>query len=57
MGKIEIFKGENNQYYFHIKASNGQIVAVSEGYTTKEACKDGIESVKENVNSEIVDLT
>jgi uncharacterized protein YegP (UPF0339 family) len=30
---------------------------VSESYTTKKNCKDGIKSVKENIDSEIVDLT
>ena len=33
---------------FDLKATNGQIIAVSEGYTTKAACVNGIESVKKN---------
>jgi len=57
MGKIEIFKGSNKQYYFRVIAENGEIVSVSEGYTTKQNCKDGIKSVRENINSEIEDLT
>ena len=57
MGKIEIFKGVNKQYYFRIVAENGEIVAVSEAYTTKANCKDGIKSVRENVNSNIIDFT
>jgi uncharacterized protein YegP (UPF0339 family) len=36
MGKIEIFKGTNEQFYFRVVASNGEIVAQSEGYVTKE---------------------
>lgn len=56
-GKIEIFKGINKQFYFRIIAGNGEIVAVSEAYKQKKMCKKGIESVRENVNSEIVDLT
>jgi len=57
MGKIEIYKGVDKQYRFRIKSSNGEIIAVSESYTTKKNCKDGIKSVKENIDSEIVDLT
>jgi uncharacterized protein YegP (UPF0339 family) len=57
MGKIEIFKGNDKLFYFHIKAENGEIVSVSEGYKSKQACKDGIKSVRENINSEIFDLT
>lgn len=57
MGKIEIFKGQNGQYYFRVVAENGQTVASSEGYVSKQGCEDGIKSVKENINSNIVDLT
>lgn len=57
MGKIEIFKGTNNQYYFRIVAENDEIIAISEAYTNKTNCKNGIKSVRENVNSDIIDLT
>jgi hypothetical protein len=33
-------------WYFHLKAPNGEIIACSEGYTTKDNCTNGIESVK-----------
>lgn len=46
MGKFEIFKGSNGNYYFRLKAANGEIIATSEGYTTKQAAKDGIAAVK-----------
>jgi len=48
MGKIEIFKGKNDKFYFRIKAANGETLAISEGYETKQNCEKGIESVKEN---------
>ncbi|MDR0807290.1 MAG: YegP family protein [Enterobacteriaceae bacterium] len=44
--KFEIFLGKNEQFYFHLKAGNGQIILASEGYTTKANCQNGIESVK-----------
>lgn len=46
MSKFEIFKGKNNQYYFHLKAGNGEIILASEGYIQKQSCYDGIASVK-----------
>ena len=46
MAKFVIKKNNNPDYWFVLKASNGQIVVTSEMYTTKQACKDGIEFVK-----------
>ena len=46
--KFQIFSGANDQYYFRLLAVNGQIILGSEGYTTLDACQNGIESVKEN---------
>lgn len=47
--KFEIFKSTTNQnYYFRLKAANGEIILGSEGYTTKANCKGGISSVKTN---------
>lgn len=57
MGKIKIFKGKDEQYYFKVVASNGEVVSISEGYTTKQNCLNGINSLRENVNSEIIDDT
>jgi uncharacterized protein YegP (UPF0339 family) len=34
------------QFMFKLVAPNGQTIAVSEGYTTKQSCKDGINSVR-----------
>lgn len=44
-GKFEIFLGKNNEFYFRLKAGNGQIILGSEGYTTKANCQNGIASV------------
>ena len=48
MGKFVIKKGKNDQYYFNLKADNGQVVLSSEMYTSKAACENGIESVRRN---------
>ena len=52
MGKFVIKKGKNNQFYFNLKASNGEIILASEGYTTKTGCKKGIASVQVNATLE-----
>jgi uncharacterized protein YegP (UPF0339 family) len=48
MGKFVIKKGKNNEFYFNLKADNGQVILASEGYSTKTACENGIASVKKN---------
>ena len=45
---FEIFMDKAGKHRFHLKASNGEIIASSEAYNSKQACKDGIESVKKN---------
>lgn len=54
--KFEIYKDKAEEFRFRLKATNGQIIAVSEGYTTLASCENGIESVKKNaVDAEIVE--
>ena len=50
--KFEIFKGKNDEFYFHLKAGNGEVIIASQGYTTKANCKNGINSVVENSKDE-----
>ena len=48
MGKFVITTRTNGEYQFNLKAGNGQTILTSEGYTTKQNCKNGIESVQVN---------
>ncbi len=48
MGKFVITNRANGEYQFNLKAGNGQTILASEGYTTKAACLNGVESVKKN---------
>lgn len=48
MGKFVISTRTNGEFQFNLKASNGQTILSSEGYTTKTNCENGIESVKTN---------
>lgn len=48
MAKFEVFKDKLSEYRFRLKAGNGQIILVSQGYDSKSSCVNGIESVKIN---------
>ncbi|MBQ7640295.1 MAG: YegP family protein [Bacteroidales bacterium] len=48
MGKFEVYVRKNGEFQFNLKATNGQVILASEGYNTKAACLNGIESVKKN---------
>lgn len=52
MGKFVITKRTNGEFQFNLKAGNGQTILTSEGYTTKAACTNGIESVKTNAQDD-----
>ena len=46
--KFEIFLDKAGEYRFRLKATNGQIIAVGEGYKAKASCLNGIDSIKRN---------
>ena len=46
--KLTITKASNGDYYFSLKAGNGEKVLASQGYNSKDSCKNGIASVKAN---------
>ena len=46
--KFEMYQDRSGQFRFRLKARNGEIIAVSEGYKTRGSCRGGIESVKKN---------
>lgn len=46
--KFELYRDRAGAYRFRLKARNGAVIAVSDGYGTKAACRGGIESVMKN---------
>ena len=56
MGKF-VIKTTATGVKFDLKASNGQVIATSEVYTTAAACENGIESVRKCSLGEIEDQT
>jgi uncharacterized protein len=54
--KFEIYKGKIGDFRWRLTHSNGKIIATSgEGYTTKVNAINGLNSVKENAPSAIVE--
>lgn len=47
-GKFELYTDKSGEFRFRLLAGNGQIILASEGYKTKPACENGIDSVKAN---------
>ncbi|HPX70545.1 MAG TPA: YegP family protein [Bacillota bacterium] len=56
MGKF-VVKQVNTGFHFNLLAGNGQVIGVSEVYTTESACKNGIESVRNNSGAAVQDTT
>ena len=56
MGKF-VIKETKTGVKFDLKASNGEVIATSEVYTTEAACNNGIESVRKNCVGEVEDQT
>lgn len=56
MGKFAV-KTVKSGIKFDLKASNGEVIATSEVYTSRSACLNGIESVRKNApDAEVVDV-
>ncbi|WP_378743050.1 YegP family protein [Nocardia brasiliensis] len=46
--KFELFTDKAGKFRWHLKAANGEVIAVSQAYESKAAAKNGIESVQKN---------
>ena len=46
--KFEVYADKAGEFRFRLKAGNGQIIAVSEGYKAMAGCRNGVASVKKN---------
>ncbi len=55
--KFQVYKDKSENYRFRLIARNGEIIANSEGYETKESVLNGIKVVGQSCDAEIEDLT
>ena len=53
--KFEVYADKAGEFRFRLKARNGEVIAISEGYKAKASCLNGIESIRKNApDAEIV---
>ena len=56
-GKFELYTDKAGEYRFRLKAGNGEVIAISEGYSSKSSALNGIDSVKRNApEAEVVEV-
>ena len=54
--KFEVYTDKRGEFRFRLKATNGEIIAVSEGYKALDGCLNGVDSVKRNApDAEVVE--
>ncbi len=54
--KFELYADKAGEFRFRLKAKNGQIIGVGEGYKKKTACLNGIDSIRKNAESKTEDM-
>lgn len=54
--KFEMYTDKAGEFRFRLKARNGEVIAVSEGYKAKASCLNGIESVRKNAPDAAVEV-
>jgi hypothetical protein len=55
--KFEIHVSKNQQYYFILIARNGEVIATSEMYRSKQMCRKGITAVRKALFALTYDMT
>ncbi|MCA0250856.1 MAG: YegP family protein [Actinobacteria bacterium] len=56
-GTFELWVDKGGDWRFNLKASNGQVIATSQGYASKANALNGIESIKKNApGAEVVEV-
>ena len=52
--KYEVYKDSAGEFRFRLKASNGQIITVGQGYNAKASCLNGIDSIGRNAPDAVI---
>jgi uncharacterized protein YegP (UPF0339 family) len=53
---FELFQGQDDQFYFNLKAANGEIILQSEGYTSQAAAWNGTIAVLEAIEAQNLEV-
>ena len=54
--KFEIYADKRGEFRFRLKAANGEIIAVGEGYKALKSCLNGVESVRKNAPDSAIEM-
>ena len=54
---IEIFVGSDGQRYWRVKAKNGRILLVSEGYQTAAGARKGVNALARALGTDLATLS
>jgi uncharacterized protein YegP (UPF0339 family) len=54
-GKFVLRKGESGKFHFNLLAGNGQVIATSQHYESKESALHGIDSVRNNAPTAVIE--
>ena len=57
MGKFVVKTTKSGDYKFNLLATNGQVIATSQSYSSLKSCEAGVESVKNNALAHVEDQT
>lgn len=52
--KFHVFRGANRDWYFHLRAGNGEIIAQGEGYRRKRDLLHAIGLIKQAASALVV---
>lgn len=55
-GKFELYQDKGGDWRFRLKAGNGEVIATGQGYASKSGAVNGIDSVRRNADSEVVEV-
>ncbi|REJ04933.1 DUF1508 domain-containing protein [Microbacterium bovistercoris] len=56
-GKFELYTDKGGDWRFRLKAGNGEVIATSQGYSSKASALNGIDSVRRNAaDAEVVEV-
>ncbi|MFJ2503014.1 MULTISPECIES: YegP family protein [Microbacterium] len=56
-GTFELYTDKSGEYRFRLKAGNGEVIAISEGYSSKSGALNGIDAVRRNAaDAEVVEV-
>ena len=53
--KFEVFRGEDRQWYWRLRAANGEIQCVSEDYPTRSNARRGAKQARRNARFALIE--